>query len=48
MTRSCLIDLNPDEYSQGLRYYPFMVKLDRFHGSWKTPDDPFGRICVTN
>ena len=29
MTRPCLVDLNPDEYSQGLSYNPFMVKLDR-------------------
>ena len=28
MTRSNLIDSNPDEYNQGLRYYPFTVKLD--------------------
>ena len=29
MTRPTLIDLNPDENNQGLRYYPFMVNLDK-------------------
>ena len=29
MTRPNLIDLNLDEYNQGLRYYPFIVNLDR-------------------
>ena len=24
-----LIELNPYKYNQGLRYYPFMVNLDR-------------------
>ena len=28
MTRPNLIDSNPDEYNQGLRYYAFTVKLD--------------------
>ena len=28
MARPTLIDLNPDEYNQGLRCYPFMVNLD--------------------
>ena len=23
------IDLRPNEYTQGLRYYPFLVKLER-------------------
>ena len=46
MTRSTLIDLNDDEYNQGLRYYPFMVNLDRCNGSCNTPDDLSNRICV--
>ena len=29
MTWPIVIDLNPDEYNQGLLYYPFMVNLDR-------------------
>ena len=28
MTRSTFFDFNPDEYNQGLHYYPFMVNLD--------------------
>ena len=48
MTRPILIDLNPDKYNQGLRYYPFMVNLDRCRGSCNTFDDPSGRICVPN
>ena len=46
MTRSTLIDLNDDEYNQGLHYYPFMVNLDRCNGSCNTPDDLSNRICV--
>ena len=34
MTRPTLIDLNPDEYNQGLCYYPFVVNLDRCNGSY--------------
>ena len=48
MTRTTLIDFNPDENSQGLRYYPFMVNLDRCTESCNTLDDPSGRICVPN
>ena len=48
MTRSTLIDLNPDEYNQGLGYYTFTVKLDRCNGSFNTFDDPSGTICVAN
>ena len=28
MTRPTFIDLNPNEYNQGMRYCPFMVNLD--------------------
>ena len=28
MTQPTLINLHPSEYSQGLRFYPFAVKLD--------------------
>ena len=47
MTRTTLIDFNPDENSQGLRYYPFMVNLDRCHENCKIPDLS-GRTCVPN
>ena len=48
MTRPNLIHLNPDEYNQELRYYPFMVNLDRCNGSCGTADDISGRIFVPN
>ena len=40
------ISLNPSEYNQGLRYYPFLVNLDRYNRSCNTFDDPFGKMCV--
>ena len=45
MTRPAPIDLNSDEYNQELRYYPFMVNLDRCNGSCNTLDDPSERNC---
>ena len=48
MTRPTLIDLNSDEYNEGLRYYPFIVNLDRCNGSYNILDDPSGRIRVVN
>ena len=33
MTQPTLINLHPNEYSQGFHYYPFAVKLDRCIGS---------------
>ena len=46
MTRPTLIDFNPDEYNQGLRYYPFMVNLDRCNGTCNGLDDLSDKICV--
>ena len=43
MSRPTLIDLNPDEYNQGLCYYPFIVNLDRCHCSCSTFNDPSGK-----
>ena len=43
-----MINLNPDEYNQESRYYPFLVNLDRFNGSYNTLDDPFSKVCVLN
>ena len=48
MARVTLLHLNPDEYNQGLRYYQFMVNLDRFNGCFNTLNNPFERICVPN
>ena len=43
-----LLDLNLDKFNQGLRYYPFMAKLDICNRSCNTFDYPSGRICVRN
>ena len=48
MTRPTNIDLNPDEYNQGLCYYSFMVKLNIGNGSYNALNDTFGRICVAD
>ena len=42
MTRSTLTDLNSDK----LRYYSFMVSLDRFDGSCNTLTDLSDRIYI--
>ena len=34
-----IINLYPNEYSQGFHHYPFSVKLDRFVGSCNTLND---------
>ena len=39
MTQSSLVNLHRTEYTQGLRYYPFAVNLDRYVGSRNTLDD---------
>ena len=39
-----LVDLNPNE----LRYYPFVVNLDRCDGSCNSLDDLSNRIYVSN
>ena len=46
MARPTLIDLNPDEYNQGLRCYPFMVNLDMCNWSCNTLDNMSRRIRV--
>ena len=42
MTRPTLIGLNPIE----LKYYPFMVRLDKCDGSCNVVDDLSTKICV--
>ena len=46
MNRPTLIDLDSDEYNQGLHYHPFTINVDRCNGSCNTLDDPSHRICV--
>ena len=42
IVRPTLINLNPDE----LHYYPFIVSIDRFNGSFNSVNYPFHRIWV--
>ena len=48
MTISTLIDLNLNEYNQGLCHYPLTINLDRSNGSCNTLVDPSCNICVPN
>ena len=48
MTRPSLIDLNLDEHNQGLRYYSFVIKLDRYNGTCNTLDFSSGWIFAAN
>ena len=48
MTEPTLIDLDLNEYSQGLRYYQFAVNLDRCVGNSNTLTDLSNRVCVPN
>ena len=48
MTRSTLINLHPNEYSQEFHYYPFVVKLDRCLRSCNTLNDLSNKVCVPN
>ena len=43
-----LINLHPNEYVQGLRYYPFAVHLNRCVGSLNTLYDLSNGVCVPN
>ena len=42
------INLNSNEYSQELHYYPFAVKLDRCFGSCNTLNDLSNKVCIPN
>ena len=43
-----LINLHPNEYSQELHYYPFVVKLDKCAQSCNILNDLSSRIWVPN
>ena len=43
-----LINLHPNEYLQGLRYYPFAVNLDRCVTSCSTLNDLSNKLYVPN
>ena len=46
MAQPTLIILHPNEFIQGLYYYPFPVNLDRCIGNCNTLNDLSNRICV--
>ena len=48
MIRPTLINLHPNEYTEGLCYYPFAVNSDRSMGSCNILNDLSKRICVPN
>ena len=43
-----LINGYPNKYTQGLRYYPFLVNLDRCTGRYKTLNDRSNSIFAPN
>ena len=45
MTQPTLIDLHPNEYIEGLRYYPFADNLDWCMGSCNTLNDLSNNVC---
>ena len=47
-TQHTLINFLPNEYTQGLHYYPFVVTLDRCIGSCNTLNDLSKKVCVPN
>ena len=48
MIQPTLVNLHLNEYSQGLRYYPFVVNLHRCVGSCNTLNYLLNRVCVPN
>ena len=48
MTLHTLINLYPNEYSQGFHYCPFTVNLGRCVESCNSPIDLYNRVCVLN
>ena len=48
MAQPTLINLNPNEHIEGLRYYPFVINLDKGIGSCNTLNDLSNNVCVPN
>ena len=46
MTQPTLINLRPNDYTQGLRYYPFTVNLDRCVEIFNIFNELSNRVCV--
>ena len=48
-TQPTIINLHPNEYFQGLHYYPFAVNLGRCVGSYNTViNDLSNKVCASN
>ena len=47
-TQPTLINLHPNEYTQGLCYYLFAVYLDGCIGNCNTLNDLSNKVCVPN
>ena len=47
-TKLTIVNLHPNEHTQGLHYYPFAVNLDKFIGSCNTLNDLSDEVCVPN
>ena len=47
MVQPTLINLHPNEYVAGLRYYPFAVNLDRCKGSLNTLNDLSIKVFIS-
>ena len=48
MTQPTLINLHPNEGSQGSHYYTFSANLHRFIANCNTLNDLSNRVCVPN
>ena len=48
MTQPTLINLHPNECTQGLLYYPFAVNLNRSMGSCNVLNDLSNKVCIAN
>ena len=48
MTQPTIINLHPNEYTQGLRYYSFAVSLDRCARGSNAFSDLSNKVCVPN
>ena len=48
MIQPTLTNLHPNEYSEELHHYLFIVKLDRCVGSCNTLNDLSNKVCVPN
>ena len=48
MIQPTIINLHPNEYTQGLHYYPFTINLDKCVGTCNTLNDLSNKVCVPN